>query len=111
MIHSLRLVNFKGHRDSIIPLKQMTVLVGPNSSGKTSVLQALESLSLLKEQRSHDVFTGRRDSAVLARKGEDSFALELKGSEKDVSWILMSLNHRAFVSWQRMQMAWLSLVA
>jgi energy-coupling factor transporter ATP-binding protein EcfA2 len=44
MITSLEHRNFKAHRETTLPLGQLTVLVGPNSAGKTSVLQALAVL-------------------------------------------------------------------
>ena len=47
MITSVRLQNFKAHRDTTVELGRFTVLVGPNGSGKTSVLQALWLLSRL----------------------------------------------------------------
>ncbi|HEX7837677.1 MAG TPA: AAA family ATPase [Kofleriaceae bacterium] len=41
MITQFRLENFKGHRDTDLVLQQLTLLVGDNGSGKTSVLEAL----------------------------------------------------------------------
>jgi len=41
MITQFRIENFKGHRDTNLALERFTVLVGDNSSGKTSVLEAL----------------------------------------------------------------------
>lgn len=41
MIETVHIVNFKGHRDTRLQLKPFTVLVGPNASGKTSVLDAI----------------------------------------------------------------------
>ncbi len=41
MLTSIRLQDFKGHRDTLVPLGRFTLLVGPNGSGKTSVLDAL----------------------------------------------------------------------
>jgi predicted ATPase len=41
MITKLTLDNFKGHRHTELDLGRFTVLVGPNGSGKTSVLEAL----------------------------------------------------------------------
>jgi energy-coupling factor transporter ATP-binding protein EcfA2 len=45
MIHKLTLQNFKGIESAEISFERLTVLVGPNASGKTSVLQALDLLS------------------------------------------------------------------
>ena len=44
-IKSIRLQNFKGFKDAKIDLKPLTVLIGPNSSGKSSFGQALVALS------------------------------------------------------------------
>ena len=41
MITDLRLENFKGHVDTNLSLKRLTMLVGDNGSGKSSVLEAL----------------------------------------------------------------------
>ena len=46
MIKSIRLRNFRGYRDSgVVELKPLTVLLGPNSAGKSSFGQALAALS------------------------------------------------------------------
>ncbi|MBI1831902.1 MAG: AAA family ATPase [Planctomycetes bacterium] len=42
MIESVTLRNFKSFRDQQIPLERLTVLVGANASGKSTVLQAIE---------------------------------------------------------------------
>lgn len=44
MITQLHLQDFKGHHDTRLELGQLTMLVGDNASGKTSVLEALELL-------------------------------------------------------------------
>jgi len=41
VLTSIRLLNFKTHRDTEIKLGRLTVLVGPNGAGKSSVLQAI----------------------------------------------------------------------
>ncbi len=45
MIESIKFENFKALRNATLPLSPCTVLVGPNGSGKTTVLQALEMIS------------------------------------------------------------------
>jgi hypothetical protein len=45
MIKTIRLRNFRGYRNAELPLKPLTVLLGPNSAGKSSFGQALAALS------------------------------------------------------------------
>lgn len=52
MIDQLSLTNFKAFRSADIPLAPVTLLTGLNSSGKSSVLQALVLL-----RQSYDSFT------------------------------------------------------
>lgn len=53
MFKSIRLRNFKAYKDSgDIPLKPLTVLVGANNAGKSSLLQALLLLKQTVEDRS-----------------------------------------------------------
>src|SRR5436309_13417026 len=47
MIQSLSIRNFKVLREVDINLQPLTVIVGPNASGKTSILQALEALEVI----------------------------------------------------------------
>ncbi|MEZ4362648.1 MAG: AAA family ATPase [Kofleriaceae bacterium] len=47
MITRFRLLNFKGHLDTVVHLGKLTMLVGDNASGKTSVLEALDLASAL----------------------------------------------------------------
>ena len=41
MIRKLTVKNYKSLRDVSIPLQRLTVLAGPNASGKTNVLDSL----------------------------------------------------------------------
>lgn len=45
MIESITLRNYRGHVDTTIPCAPLTVLVGENASGKTSVLKAVRWVS------------------------------------------------------------------
>ncbi len=47
MIESIEFTNFKALRKTTLPLSPFTLLLGPNGSGKTTVLQASQSLAFL----------------------------------------------------------------
>jgi len=49
-INSIRLQNFKGFKGAILPLKPLTVILGPNSAGKSCFGQALVALSKSNER-------------------------------------------------------------
>jgi energy-coupling factor transporter ATP-binding protein EcfA2 len=68
MIQTVSFENFKALRDLAIPLERFTVLVGPNASGKTSVLQGLDSLFFLRHD-DPDYFSDERDLRVLRSQG------------------------------------------
>lgn len=48
MITSITLERFRGFQRAELPLKPLTVLLGPNSAGKSSFLQALASLHFIR---------------------------------------------------------------
>ena len=52
MIHSLEIHNFKNLRNLEMDLEPLTVLVGANGSGKTSVLEAIH-LAVQRRGRPH----------------------------------------------------------
>ena len=107
MIDHVELKDFKGHRHTRVPLGRLTLLVGDNASGKTSVLDALALLAsmspapvsaLIGEQSPGDLL--RRGSAgpiVLATRGAAagaasqlvvSIAQDKKPGSTEVIWNL-----------------------
>jgi energy-coupling factor transporter ATP-binding protein EcfA2 len=77
MIHRVQYRNFKGLQHVDLELEQLTVIVGPNASGKTSILDGLESLygSL------GPIWGGTQSSSLYYRSGKGD--LELVASEAE----------------------------
>ncbi|NOT63115.1 MAG: AAA family ATPase [Acidobacteria bacterium] len=72
MIEKINIKNFKSHEDTTIELGQVTAIVGPNSCGKTSLLQAIKLVSRIidagwidGEEFSELVQRGRQSSTVI----------------------------------------------
>lgn len=57
LIGSLRISNFRSHRDTAIKLFPITVLVGHGSSGKSNLFDALVNLSIVLRGRVGDAFS------------------------------------------------------
>ena len=49
MIESIEFTNFKALRQTMLPLAPFTLLLGPNGSGKTTVLQRYKTLQSFPE--------------------------------------------------------------
>ncbi|MFT3867157.1 MAG: AAA family ATPase [Nibricoccus sp.] len=47
MIESLRLQNFRGFEDHIVPFRNRTIVVGRNNAGKSTIVEALRLVSLV----------------------------------------------------------------
>src|SRR5580692_1068102 len=91
MITSIRLQNFKAHRDTTVPLGRFTVLVGPNGAGKTSVLEALRAVCELRARRPMDYFADARNRKLddlLTRGASEPIEIGLQGRADDVEWTL-----------------------
>ncbi|MGE0789179.1 MAG: AAA family ATPase [Sandaracinaceae bacterium] len=63
-LEAVRIGAFKSYREEELPLRPVTLLVGPNASGKSNALDALSLLSLLAEGR--DVKDLERDDLEVA---------------------------------------------
>lgn len=86
-IHSVTIGNFKGIAESItIPIKPITIFIGENSSGKSTVLHALAALSqtaslpndqraLILDDEKAAVHLGRFIEIIHSRKYTDAIEL------------------------------------
>ena len=74
MITRLEIDGFKSLRDFAVDLEPFTVFIGPNSAGKSNILEALALLSRLASQPIADAFKhGRgRPSDQFSHNGDDS---------------------------------------
>jgi len=80
MIERVWFKNFKALRDASISFARFTVIVGPNASGKTSVLEGLDCVARLAQEPAHSVFQGDRSPGVLRSRGaEGSMILAIDG--------------------------------
>ncbi|MDO5094342.1 MAG: AAA family ATPase [Propionibacteriaceae bacterium] len=76
----LRLRAFKSYRDTVLPLRDVTVLIGRNRSGKSNALDGLEVLARLAGGENLDALDGRRREGGMIRSG--SGGLPPHGSDR-----------------------------
>jgi len=69
MITRFRVQNYKALRDVTLDLTPIHVLIGPNDSGKTSILEAIAALCRSVDHELKDAFTGRWDGRELVWRG------------------------------------------
>src|SRR6266566_1193187 len=97
MIHKARFENFKALRDVEVTFEsRLTVLVGPNGSGKTSVLAGIHSASQFATGRQKeqifsggyrlDFFASRSNAAAAASEARPDMALEVEFAELGIAW-------------------------
>ncbi len=70
MITRLRIKNFKALRDVEVQLTPIHVLIGPNDSGKTSILDALAALCRSVDHDLAEAFSGSWKGTELASNGQ-----------------------------------------
>ncbi|MCY1008191.1 AAA family ATPase [Nannocystis pusilla] len=98
MLARLHVQNFKCLRDVDIAFGPFTVLIGPNDSGKSSILDALRILGRTMREPLADIFRGDDEWRHLAWKGTNvsSFALEVGykngPQERTYKLVLSALN-------------------
>lgn len=81
MLENIKLHNFKSHRDTQLSLdsSRLHALVGQNSAGKTSVLEALHYLSRLADSPFKSTFNYQRRPEFLTTMGQTRMAISASG--------------------------------
>jgi len=85
MINSASFRNFKSLRHVDIELERLTVFVGPNASGKTSILEGLYYLSQVGLGDLRSLFKGPHAPALLHSRGVTGDGMELGCSSEDTA--------------------------
>ncbi len=85
MLEKVKLHNFKSHQDTELNFdsSRLHALVGQNSSGKTSVLQALHYLSRLANSSVDNIFQHERAPQFLTTIGQDNMSVSASGFWKN----------------------------
>jgi len=85
MLEKVKLHNFKSHKDTELSLdsSRLHALVGQNSSGKTSVLQALHYLSRLANSSFDNIFQHERAPQFITTIGQDNMSVTATGFWKN----------------------------
>lgn len=95
MLEKIHLRNFKSHRDTELSLdgSRLHALVGQNSSGKTSVLQALHYFRKIIDLKLHENFP-RQILEFIVSVGEEECSVFVNGLQKGDSPIDWQASHK-----------------
>ena len=80
MIDSVHIQDFKAHSDTKLPLGRLTMLVGDNASGKTSVLEALWLMAALAKVPLEELRSSFWPGDLLRRGGAGTISLVAQGT-------------------------------
>jgi predicted ATPase len=80
MIKRFRIQNYKALRDVTLELTQIHVLIGPNDSGKTSILETIAALCRSVNHSLSEAFTGSWEGLQLMWLGRRDLAISLTAS-------------------------------
>ncbi|MGK7930143.1 MAG: AAA family ATPase [Microcystaceae cyanobacterium] len=101
MLKTISLKNFKSHKDTTLELdkSRLHAIVGKNSSGKTSVLEAIYYLSLCSRYPLEEIFKDESSPNFLVSFSENSFALSISGylctlSDNEFLWDIIVKSYR-----------------
>jgi ABC-type Mn2+/Zn2+ transport system ATPase subunit len=84
MITSIQLQNYKNHADTELTFGRLTALAGPNSSGKSNILDIVSGPGRLPDNGPFKMIFGDEPSpADIIRKGEDKCSGSIQWSHPD----------------------------
>ncbi|MEG4839553.1 AAA family ATPase [Microcoleus sp. B9-D4] len=85
MLEKVKLHNFKSHKDTELSLDSsgLHALVGQNSSGKTSVLQAVHYLSRLANSSFDKIFQHEKEPQFITTIGQENMSVTASGFWKN----------------------------
>lgn len=83
MITRFRAKNYKALRDVTVDLTPIHVLIGPNDSGKTSILDAVAALCRSVDHQLAQAFTGSWSGLNLVWRGEPELLVSLASAFRD----------------------------
>ena len=87
MIEKVRIQNYKALRDVTLDLTPIHVLIGPNDSGKTSVLEAVAALCRSADHPLPQAFVGAWDGTSLVWNREPTLSVMLAATVADFDGI------------------------
>ncbi|MBE9040906.1 AAA family ATPase [Oscillatoriales cyanobacterium LEGE 11467] len=105
MIESITLENFKSHRSTHLTFdkSRLHALVGQNSSGKTSVLEALHYMSQLTTRRIDSIFSHNKSPEFITTFNKRIMNVTIKGNLKDfpeIKWKSFYRHQKTPSKWQ-----------
>ena len=80
-LEKVHIKNFLSLRDVELPLKPLTVLVGPNASGKSNILNALRLLKRMMNEEELPLVKLIRESLWAGEANQITFQLQAKVEE------------------------------
>jgi predicted ATPase len=88
MLSRLHIENYKCLRDVTVDLDEFTILIGPNDSGKTSLLEVIQTLGEISQKPYNQFFVGDRslDNLVWRKEANRRITCDVKGQFIDHSF-------------------------
>ena len=84
MIQKVRLNGFKSFDDTSIELKELTLLTGLNSSGKSSVIQAIEMAETFRSTNGRTFLLSKHGNVKeLTNESYNGFGIDVESAARD----------------------------